>query len=102
MAPRHTLLVVDDEPDIVHSVQSLLRREYRVLGATSAAEGMNLIRDNEVHVVMTDQRMPETTGVEFLTHLRGEHPEAVRLLFTGYADIKAVIEAINQGCVFRY
>jgi len=51
---------------------------------------------------MTDQRMPEMTGVEFLSRIRGEHPEAVRLLFTGYADIKAVIEAINQGNVFRY
>jgi signal transduction histidine kinase len=51
---------------------------------------------------MTDQRMPETTGVEFLTHIRGEHPDAIRLLFTGYADIRAVIEAINQGNVFRY
>jgi signal transduction histidine kinase len=102
MATRHTVLVVDDEPDVVKSVQDLLRFEYRVLGATSAAEGMRIMQENEVHVVMTDQRMPETTGVEFLTKLRGEHPDAMRLLFTGYADIRAVIEAINQGNVFRY
>ena len=102
MATRHTILVVDDEPDVVKSVQDLLRFEYRVLGATSAAEGMRIMQSNEVHVVMTDQRMPETTGVEFLTKLRGEHPDAMRLLFTGYADIRAVIEAINQGNVFRY
>ena len=51
---------------------------------------------------MTDQRMPEMTGVEFLKHARGEHPEAIRLLFTGYADIRAVIDAINQGNVYRY
>ena len=99
---RHTILVVDDEPDVVKSVQDLLRYDYRVLGATSAAEGLKIMEDNEVHCVMTDQRMPETTGVEFLTHVRGEHPDAVRLLFTGYADIRAVIEAINQGNVFRY
>jgi signal transduction histidine kinase len=99
---RHTVLVVDDEPDVVKSVQDLLRYDYRVLGATSANEGLRLMEENEVHVVMTDQRMPETTGVEFLTHIRGEHPDAVRLLFTGYADIRAVIEAINQGNVFRY
>lgn len=102
MATRHTVLVVDDEPDVVKSVQDLLRFDYRVLGATSAAEGMRIMHENEVHVVMTDQRMPETTGVEFLTRLRGEHPDAMRLLFTGYADIRAVIEAINQGNVFRY
>jgi signal transduction histidine kinase len=100
--PRHTILVVDDEPDVVKSVQDLLRYDYRVLGATSAAEGLKIMETNEVHCVMTDQRMPETTGVEFLTHVRGEHPDAVRLLFTGYADIRAVIEAINQGNVFRY
>src|SRR5215203_3298794 len=99
---RHTILVVDDEPNVVKSVQDLLRYDYRVLGATSAEEGLKIMEENEVHCVMTDQRMPETTGVEFLTHVRGEHPDAMRLLFTGYADIRAVIEAINQGNVFRY
>lgn len=99
---RHTLLVVDDEPDVVQSVQDLLRLNYRVLGATSAAEGMRLLEGDEVHIVMTDQRMPGMTGVEFLSKVRGEHPEAIRLLFTGYADIRAVIDAINQGNVFRY
>src|ERR1044071_1111887 len=99
---RHTILVVDDEPDVVKSVKDLLRLDFRVLGATSAAEGMEILHKEEVHVVMTDQRMPATTGVEFLKHVRGEAPEAVRLLFTGYADIHAVIDAINQGNVYRY
>src|SRR5687767_14003199 len=99
---RHTVLVVDDEPDVVKSFKDLLRLDYRVLGATSAAEGMKLLQDEEIHVVMTDQRMPEMSGVEFLTQIRGEHPEAIRLLFTGYADIRAVIDAINEGSVFRY
>ena len=99
---RHTVLVVDDEPDVVKSVKDLLRLDFRVLGATSAAEGMEILRKEEVHVVMTDQRMPATTGVEFLKSVRGEAPEAVRLLFTGYADIHAVIDAINQGNVYRY
>jgi len=102
MPDRHTLLVVDDEPDVVKSVQDLLRLEYKVLTATRAADGMKLMEEHEVHVVMTDQRMPEITGVEFLHKIRGEHPEAIRLLFTGYADIRAVIEAINQGNVYRY
>ena len=99
---RHTILVVDDEPDVVKSVKDLLRLDYRIIGATSAAEGMEVLHREEVHVVMTDQRMPATTGVEFLKHVRGEAPEAVRLLFTGYADIHAVIDAINQGNVYRY
>jgi signal transduction histidine kinase len=99
---RHTILVVDDEPDVVRSVQDLLRLDHRVLGATRAQEGMKLLQEQEIHIVMTDQRMPGMSGVEFLRKVRGDFPEAIRLLFTGYADIKAVIDAINQGNVFRY
>src|SRR5437660_564541 len=102
MAQRHTVLVVDDEADVVQSVQDLLRLDYRVLGATRAADALALLQQEEVHIVMTDQRMPGMTGVEFLRQVRGQHPDAIRLLFTGYADIKAVIDAINRGNVYRY
>ncbi len=99
---RHTILVVDDEPDVVKSVKDLLRLDYKVLGATSARDALKLMEKEEVHVVMSDQRMPEVTGVEFLSKVRNQYPDAVRLLFTGYADIRAVIDAINQGNVYRY
>jgi signal transduction histidine kinase len=99
---RHTVLVVDDEPAVVGSVRDLLRREYRVVGAGSAAEAMTILGREEAHVIMTDQRMPGMTGVELLRHIRGDHPDAVRLLFTGHADIRAVIDAINSGNVYRY
>jgi signal transduction histidine kinase len=99
---KHCLLVVDDEPDLVHSVQDLLRFDYRVLGATRAVDGLNIMEREQVHIVMTDQRMPEMTGVEFLKRLRETHPDVIRLLFTAYADIKAVTDAINQGSVYRY
>jgi signal transduction histidine kinase len=99
---RHTLLVVDDEPDVVRSVHDLLRLEYQVVGATSARGGLEQLQKHVVHIVMSDQRMPDMTGVEFLSQVRRDHPSAVRLLFTGYADIKAVIDAINQGHVYRY
>lgn len=99
---RHTVLVIDDEPDVLQSVKDLLRFDYKVVTATRASEGIKALAEQEVHVVMTDQRMPEMTGVEFLHHVRGEHPDAIRLLFTGYADLKAVIDAINQGNVYRY
>jgi signal transduction histidine kinase len=102
VAQRHTILVVDDEPDVVRSLQDLLRLDYRVLGATRAADGLKLLEENDVHVVMTDQRMPGMTGVEFLGRVRDGHPDAVRLIFTGYADIKAVIDAINHGQVYAY
>jgi signal transduction histidine kinase len=83
-------------------VKDLLRLDYKVFTATSPDEGMKILQENAIDVIMTDQRMPEMTGVEFLKEVRGEAPEAVRLLFTGYADIHAVIDAINQGNVYRY
>jgi DNA-binding NtrC family response regulator len=99
---KHTLLVVDDEPDVVKSVQDLLRFDYKVLGATRAADALKLIREQPVHVVLTDQRMPEMTGVELLRRAGGECPEAIRIIFTGYADIKAVVDAVNEGQIYRY
>src|SRR4051812_4676084 len=65
---RHTVLVVDDEPDVVKSVKDLLRLEYKVIGATSPQDAIDVLSKEDVHVVMTDQRMPEMTGVQFLSH----------------------------------
>ena len=99
---KHTLLVVDDEIDVCDSVHDLLRREFNVLKARSAEEGMNLMRDNVVHIIMTDQRMPKVTGVELLKSIRNGHPQAIRMLFTGYADLDSIIAAINQGHIFTF
>src|SRR5262249_4101295 len=99
---KHCLLVVDDEPDLVQSVQDLLRRDYRVLGATRAREGLQILEREKVHIVMSDQRMPEMTGGEFLSWLRDTPPDTVRLLFTAYSDLKTVTEAVNQGNIYRY
>jgi signal transduction histidine kinase len=95
-------LIVDDEPDVVKSVQDLLRLDYKVLGTTRASDALVILNKEIVDVIMTDQRMPEMSGVEFLKKAREQHPDAMRLLFTGYADIRAVIDAINQGNVYRY
>jgi signal transduction histidine kinase len=100
--PKPCLLVVDDEPDLVQSVKDLLRFDYRVLGATRATEGLRIMSAEAVEIVMSDQRMPEMTGVEFLSSLKQTHPDTVRLLFTAYADLNAVIDAINEGSVYRY
>jgi signal transduction histidine kinase len=102
MAAKPCLLVVDDEPDLVRSVQDLLRFDYRVLGATRAADGLKLMQSERVHIVMTDQRMPEMTGVEMLRRVKETHPDTIRLLFTAYSDLPTVIDAINQGSVYRY
>src|ERR1700722_7452019 len=102
MAAKPSLLVVDDEPDLVQSVKDLLRRDYNVLGAPRASEGLQIMEREHVQVVISDHRMPDMTGVEFLRRIKELHPEAIRLLFTAYSDMAAVIDAINQGSVFRY
>ena len=99
---KHCLLVVDDEPDVCDSVHDLLRREFRVLKATGAEEGLRLLRDEEVHIIMTDQRMPQVTGVDFLTRAKARMPQAIRMLYTGFADLESIIAAINQGHVYQF
>jgi response regulator RpfG family c-di-GMP phosphodiesterase len=101
-AHKHTLLVVDDEPDVGDSVEALLRREFNVLKAKSADEGIQLMKEHDVHIIMTDQRMPKITGVELLSAIRSRYPRAVRLLFTGFADLDSIIAAINQSHVFQF
>jgi len=96
------LLVVDDEPEICESVAYLVGRKFRVLKAHGAAEAVEMMAANDVQIIMTDQRMPDMTGIEMLQKLKSEYPEAVRILFTGYADIGSVVAAINQGHVYRY
>ena len=99
---KHCLLVVDEEADVCDSVHDLLRREFRVLRATSATEGFRLMQEEEVHIIMTDQRMPHVTGVELLAKVKARSPNAIRLLFTGYADLESIISAINQGHVYHF
>src|SRR5271154_3463998 len=99
---KYTLLIVDDEPDVCDSVHDLLRREFRVLKANSAEEGYRVMQEQEVHIVMSDQRMPQITGVELLTKVKARHPHAIRMLFTGYADLESIIAAINQGHIYQF
>src|SRR3954467_13484145 len=101
-APKHCLLVVDDEADVCDSVHDLLRREFRVLKATSAQEGFRLMQEEEAPLIMTDQRMPRVTGGELLGTVKARNPNAIRLLFTGYADLESIIAALNQGHVYHF
>ena len=73
-----------------------------MLTAHSAAEGTRLMTEHEVHIVLTDQRMPDTTGVHLLESVRVRFPQAVRMLFTGHSDTAFIIAAINQGHIFAF
>jgi response regulator RpfG family c-di-GMP phosphodiesterase len=99
---KRCLLVVDDEPDVCDSVHDLLRREFRVLKAHDAQEGFRIMQEEEVHIIMTDQRMPRITGVELLERVKARNPQAVRMLFTGFADLESIIGAINQGHIYQF
>lgn len=99
----HTLLFVDDELGVLHALRRLFRREdYQVLTATSGREGLDLLKKNEVSLIISDQRMPQMIGAEFLAHARALSPYSIRIMLTGYSDIEAATQAINEGGIFRY
>jgi len=99
---EHNLLVIDDEPSILSSLKRQFRRNYEVHVANSAKEGLEIMKIHSIQVVISDQRMPGMNGAEFFDQVKNEYPDATRLLLTGYADIQAVIEAINEGNIYRY
>lgn len=99
---RQTLLIVDDEADVLESLRHQFHRTYRVLTSTSGAEALELLANNEVEVLLSDQRMPGMPGDVLLRKARELRPDTIRMLFTGYADIQAVINAVNEGHIFRY
>jgi response regulator RpfG family c-di-GMP phosphodiesterase len=99
---KYSVLLVDDEPDILFSLKGLLRLEFELFTAESGREALEILASRPIQVVMTDQRMPEMTGVELLGQVKLRYPDAIRIVFTGYADIKAVVEGINTGGLYRY
>lgn len=99
---KHSILCVDDESDNVDALERLFRRKYRVLKATSGEDAIELLAQNPVAAIITDQRMPGMTGVELLERSLDLRPDAIRILLTGYADIESVVSAINSGRVYRY
>jgi diguanylate cyclase (GGDEF)-like protein/PAS domain S-box-containing protein len=98
-----TLLLVDDEPNILNSLSRLLRREgYAILTATSPLEAFELLAKHPTQVVVSDQRMPEMSGTEFLSRVRQLYPDTVRLVLTGYTDLESVTGAINRGAIYKF
>ncbi len=99
---QHTVLFVDDEANILRAVQRLLRNEdMNVLSASTPSEALEILSRVEAEVVVTDQRMPEMSGVDLLSAVRDRHPDIVRMMLTGYKDMTIAVEAINRGEIFR-
>ena len=102
MRHEHTVLFVDDEVNILKALQRLLRSEdMNVLCASRAVEALDLLEKHPTQVVVTDQRMPEMSGVDFLAHVRERQPEIVRMMLTGYTEMKVAVDAINRGEIYR-
>ena len=97
-----TILYVDDEENNLVSFKAVFRIKYNVLTAISGEEAIKMMRANNVNVIITDQRMPQMTGVEFLESILEEFPLPTRILLTGYADMNAVVDAVNKGKIFHY
>jgi response regulator RpfG family c-di-GMP phosphodiesterase len=100
---QHTVLCVDDEENILHSLKRLLRKEgYRLLTATSGAEGLKVLKENDVHLVISDQRMPEMSGTEFLAKVKENYPDVIRIVLTGYTEVDSITASINKGHIYKF
>ena len=99
---KHKILIVDDEPANLRALERLFREQYDVLTAPSGAEALELLNHHDVALLVTDQRMPELTGIELLKKTVTLRPRMVRIILTGYTEVDALVEAINCGHVYRY
>lgn len=102
-AEMRTLLLLDDEENVLRALARVLRRDgYKVLMATRAQDAFALLAKHDVQVIISDQRMPEMSGTEFLSRVKKMYPDTVRIVLSGYTDLKSVTDAINEGAIYRF
>lgn len=99
---RHNLLIVDDEKEILRSLKLTFAEDHEVFTASSGAEALKILQQQDIALIITDQRMPVMTGVELLKQVIQINPQIIRIILTGYTDTAALIEAINQGHIYQY
>jgi len=100
---KHTTLIVDDEEFVLKSIYRVLRNEdYQVLTAQSAEEGLAMLKDHDVHLVISDQKMPGMNGIDFLKRIKREYPQILTIMLTGNAEIEIVMNAINEAGVYKF
>jgi len=97
-----SVLYVDDEENNLFSFKAVFRVKYQVYNAISGDEALKILGEKPIEIIITDQRMPNMTGVEFLEKVIEKFPDPMRLLLTGYADMNAVVDAVNKGKIFHY
>ena len=101
--PLQTLLIVDDDVNVLSSLYRLFRPDgYRILTASTPAEGFEMLALQQVHVIVCDQRMPVMSGTEFLSKVKEMYPETIRIILSGYTGLEAVLDSINRGAIYRF
>ena len=96
------ILYVDDEIENLNAFKATFRRDYTIHVATSAEEGRKILDNNNINIILADQRMPNTVGSEFLASIIPVYPDPIRMLLTGYSDLNGAIDAINNGQIYKY
>ncbi|TGO03692.1 hypothetical protein PN36_01420 [Candidatus Thiomargarita nelsonii] len=102
MTKKASVLFVDDEKRVLRSLKALFKPHYNIHITTDGHEALEIVKNNTVHVIVSDQRMPVMTGVELLRQIKQVSPTTMRLLLTGYADLPAIVDSVNDGEIFRY
>jgi signal transduction histidine kinase len=102
MSKKHSILYVDDEKSNLNIFKNTFRRRYNIFTAESGFEGLEILECNDIDLILTDQRMPEMNGVEFLKKVMVRHPKPNRILITGYTDFKALKDAVNEAKIYQY
>jgi len=101
--PRHTILCVDDEQQILSSLKRLLRKEnFDLFTATNGEDGFRIMATRDIHLVISDHRMPDMSGISFLAKIRETYPDTIRILLTGYTEIDSIKASINEGHVYKF
>lgn len=99
---KYKILIVDDEPANLRLLERLFRRSYQVISATSGEEALTFLELHDIALIVSDQRMPGMTGIEFLKRASEMRPKTVRIILTGYTDVNDLVDAINSGVVYKY
>ncbi len=99
---KYSILFVDDEQDNLDVFESSFWKDYNIHLAISAAKGLDILEKENIHLVISDQRMPAMTGVELLEKVARKYPDPLRMIVTGFSDLDTVIEAINKGKIYHY
>ncbi|MDJ1502601.1 response regulator [Xanthocytophaga agilis] len=96
------VLYIEDEPHNRSLFEATFQNDFHIITAPSATEGLEILKEDTIHILITDQRMPEITGIEFLSSIVDTFPDPVRILLTGYTELSSVVEAVNQGHIFYF